>query len=170
MNFLPKEEIQKERQKYISIIILLIIVIQVPLFSYFVFYKPYIEIQEKQTQLYLLKQKLEDPKYQEILQKLALLEQLNQIPQPEKMQQWITKSLVETFFDNLSKDVSIEVLNMVEHQVTLKGRANEIVTILDYQQILDQIFGSNNVSSIFEPNQGSYAYEIVIQLNGEIDS
>lgn len=169
MNFIPQEELQKVYHRRISYLVWGIFILQLPLFINYIFYQPYRVLQEKQIQLQSLNQKLENPIYQSTLEKLKVLEQLSQTSKQVKKSQWITTSLIQCLFEHLPKDMSIKTLDMIEeqHQVILKGHAKEALVILDYQQFLEQMFGIGYVTSLFEPTQEIYLYEITIKLTGE---
>lgn len=171
MNFLPQEEIKKESQRHIYYLIWIMMIIQIPIFISVVWYKPYMTIQEKQKQLQNLNQQLENPNYQVVLEKLNLLEQVSQSSKQTKKPQWITKSFIQYLFNSLPKDTNIERLDMIEeqnqHQIILQGHAKEALVILNYQQVLEQAFGIGYVTSLFEPDQDTYLYEMTINLDGE---
>lgn len=167
MNFLPKAEKQKERYKVINRFIIVLLLIQLPIFILYGVYYPLKQLQEEQMQLQVIKEQLIDPKYEVVLQKLEYLERLNQEPKQTVRTQWISKSLVNQLFKALPKETTITTLEMIEeqnqYQIVIKGQAKKVEAILGFQHQLEQLFERDDVISSFELSQSIYHYEMRIE-------
>lgn len=183
INLVPKEYLQAQKVRNIQLAVIAVLVLEVGGFVGKVVLPPKLEAQEVMARLDEVSAELTDSRFADVNQKIKALEDVkieleewNDKYKEIKEENFVSKRIIDSLLTRVPVGLSVSTLTISKDsekegkQIILTGTAQEAISIMNYNTIIEGVFGFGTTHEEFEldKEKGYYTYTITIITPEEV--